>query len=138
MKNQILNKIALLFLEHIPLFQKLSPVMFKILILFERFFPVVISIVLNRIFRGLKSEGKISKYQVNVIRKNKLQYKIEIGVALTYQQIDSALRDMTSGRAKQFKTIEDIKKHFVENGFCEEKEFNETWERMTKPRKGFY
>lgn len=45
-------------------------------------------------------------------------------------QIDLAIMDKDAGRTKQFKNIEDIKKYFVDNGICTEKEFNETWEKM--------
>lgn len=90
-----LNKIAPFFWEHIPLFIWLSPFIFRIFIIFERCFPIFGLIILNRQLGSLRSKGRISKYQLNIIRNKKLNYKIEIGIVLNDQQVGLLLDDLT-------------------------------------------
>ncbi len=91
-----LNKLAPIILEHLFLFKKLSPVLFRILLIFERFFPTFILIILNNLLEGLRSEKKVIDYRIKVIRKNRLDYKIEIGIMLSRQQVSLLFDDLTN------------------------------------------
>lgn len=94
-KKLNLNKLAPIFWEHIPFFIHLAPFIFRLLLIFERFFPVFGLIIINRRLKIFRSKGRISKYQLNIIRNKKLNYKIEIGIVLSDQQVNLLFDELT-------------------------------------------
>lgn len=74
---------------------RLVPFIFRIILIFEVFFPVLGSIIINRQLRIFRSKGRISKYQLNIIRNKKLNYKIEIGIVLSDQQVNLLFDELT-------------------------------------------
>jgi hypothetical protein len=86
----------------LPIFVRLWPIFFRVFIIFERFVPLVVSYFLERALRTLKTQGSIDDYRTRTVRTGKLQYRIDIRLVLTTDQVKNILSDVVTKILRMF------------------------------------
>lgn len=85
-------------------FRRLLPILGRIVLLYERFVPFFVSLLLNKMLMKLKSEGTIDNYFIKIVRVDKLNYKVDVRFVLTAEQIGSVFYDLMNEMFKSLKS----------------------------------
>ena len=84
-------------------FRRLLPLLGRIFLLYERFVPFFVSLLLNRTLTKLKSQGTIDNYSIKIVRVSKLNYKVDVRFVLTAKQIGSLFHELMNEMFKSLK-----------------------------------
>jgi hypothetical protein len=83
-----------ILVRFLPFFIRLLPIFIRVFPIFERFVPMVVSYILEAALRPLKTKGSIEDYRTRTVRTGKLQYRIDIRIVVTTDQVKTVLNGL--------------------------------------------
>jgi hypothetical protein len=83
-----------ILVRFLPFFIRLLPIFIRVFPIFERFVPMVVSYILEVALRPLKTKGSIEDYRTRTVRTGKLQYRIDIRIVVTTEQVKTVLNGL--------------------------------------------
>jgi hypothetical protein len=84
-------------------FRILLPILGRTVLLYERFVPFFVSLLLNRMLTNLKSEGTIDNYFIKIVRVDKLNYRVDVRFVLTAKQVGSLFYELMNEMFRSLK-----------------------------------
>src|SRR3989338_8857695 len=85
-----------ILLKLLPIFERFVPFFLRFFPVFDRLIPRVVSYFLNMQLTEWKAKGLIKNYETNIVRLDKLSYKIDIRIVLTADQAKGRLNDLVA------------------------------------------
>jgi hypothetical protein len=89
-----LERFLPILVRFLPIFIRLLPIFIMMFPIFERFVPFFVSYFLERTLRILKTGGSIEDYRTRTVRTGKCQYRLDIRLVLTEEQVKKILSDL--------------------------------------------
>jgi hypothetical protein len=92
----------LILLKIYSLLRRFRPFVSIIFLLFEPFIPFFVLLVLRRELKKLEAKGTIDNFHINIVRKSRFNYTVDVRFIITVNQISTLLFDLIN---KLFRTL---------------------------------